>query len=292
MAERDEKVAYLFVAPALVLFAVYIFYPLFYILYSGFFEWDGINERTWIGLQNYVKLFTGDPVFWIALRNIVYWIFLTIFPQMFLGFFLAYALNQRMMGRILARAIFYLPAIISAVVIGIVFERIYNPYFGVLSGLADVTGLNILRQPYVSDPDLAIFSAIAANVWRWTGFSMLMYLAGLQTIDDELLECAEMSGASRWQAIRFVQWPMLRSVHLTLILLGVIGALKEFELVFVLTDGGPNNASQLLSTYIFRQGFTLQHMGYGSALSVLTVLFALGLTIFQIRAFGSRFALQ
>lgn len=292
MTKRIDRAAYIFIAPAIILFLVYILYPLLYIMHSGFFAWDGVNPRTWVGIQNYTKVIRDDPVFRIALRNIFYWIFLTIFPQMILGFLLAYALNFRMMGRVFFRAVFYLPAIISAVVIGIVWERIYNPYFGVIAGVAEATGFLVLRQPYVADPNIAIFAVIFANVWRWTGFSMLLYLAGLQTIDDEIIESADVEGASRWQKIRLIQWPMLRHVHLTLILLGVIGSLQEFELVYVLTGGGPNNATQLLSTYIFRQGFTLMNMGYGSAISLLTVLLALLLTVFQIKVFGSRFSIQ
>jgi multiple sugar transport system permease protein/raffinose/stachyose/melibiose transport system permease protein len=118
---------------------------------------------------------------------------------------------------------------------------------------------------------------------------MLLYLAGMQSIDDEIFESTRIEGISKWQEIRFIVWPMLKGTHLTLILLGVIGALQTFDLVYTLTNGGPNNASQMLSTYIFLRSFRLQSMGYGSAMSVFTLVLALGLSLFQIKVLGAKF---
>lgn len=287
-----ENIGLLFIAPAMMLFFVYVFYPIIYIIVNSFYSWDGVNERVFIGIQNYVQMFSGDSIFSISFRNSIYWIFLTIFPQMFLGFLLGFILNHSLRGRIFSRAVLYMPAIISPVVVGIVWQRIYNPFGGLLSDIGYKTGLTFLAQPYISSPELAIFSVIAVNVWQWTGFSMLMYLAGLQSIDEEIFESAVLEGTGKFQEIRYIVWPMLRATHLTLILLGVIGALQTFDLVYVLTNGGPNNASQMLSTYIFLKGFRLQSMGYGSALSVFTLFLALLLSILQIKLLGAKFSIS
>ena len=270
------------------LFMVYVLYPIGYILVNSLYAWDGVNERVFIGFQNYVRMFS-DEVFLISLRNVTYWIFLTIFPQMIIGFTFAYILNHAIRGRTLIRAIIYMPAIISPVVIGIVWQRIYNPFGGFLSDLGFRTGLTFLAQPYISDPKIAIFSVIAVNVWQWSGWSMLLYLAGMQSIGEEIFESTRLEGVSKWQEIRYIVWPMLKGTHLTLILLGVIGALQTFDLVYTLTNGGPNNASQMLSTYIFLRSFRLQGMGYGSAMSVFTLALALGLSLFQIKVLGAKF---
>jgi raffinose/stachyose/melibiose transport system permease protein len=200
--------------------------------------------------------------------------------------------NSKVSGRTIYRAIFYMPAIISPIVIGIVWQRIFNPFGGFIADIAKLTGLTFLKQAYLADPKIAIFACILVNVWQWTGFSMLLYLAGLQGLSQDVMDAAAVDGANLWQRIRFVIWPMLRHVHLTLILLGVIGTLQTFALIFMLTKGGPNHASEMLPTYIFLQAFQLQSMGYASALSVILLLLALGLSVFQVRVLGARFFLS
>lgn len=287
---RDNQGLF-FMAPAMALFFVFVLYSIFYILAASLYDWDGINEAVFVGLGNYIELFTDDRTFGLTLRNSFLWTFLTIFPQMFLGFLLAYILTSGIPFQNIFRIIFFTPAIISPVVLGIVWQRIYNPFGGLLADIGLEIGARFLVQPYLADPKIAIYSTIAVNVWQWTGFSMLMYVAGLQSLSQEVLQAAEVDGAGKWQQIRFVIWPMLRHVHLTLILLGVIGTLQTFALVFMLTKGGPNHATEMLPTYIFQQAFTLQSMGYASALAVVLLVIALGASIFQVSALGSRFTL-
>jgi raffinose/stachyose/melibiose transport system permease protein len=282
---------FLYIAPALLLFVVFVLYPVIYIVQASLLEWNGISQGRFVGLDNYVKLFANDRAFALSIRNSIYWIFLTVFPQMFIGFFLALLLNGPVWGRNLYRAIFYLPAIISPVVIGLIWRRIYNPFGGFLADFAARTGLTFLDQPYLSNTTWAIFAVIAVNVWQWTGWSMLLYLAGLQGIEQDLLDAADVDGVNRWQRVRHILWPMLRHVHTTLILLGVIGALQTFALVYIMTEGGPNNATMMLPVYIFRSAFQLAQMGYASAVSVVLLVMALALSIFQVRYLGARFAL-
>lgn len=283
---------FLYIVPALALFIVFVLYPIFYIVQASLLDWNGIAQGSFVGLDNYVKLFTHDRSFMLALRNSVFWIFLTIFPQMFIGFALALMLNSDVWGRNIYRAIFYLPAIISPVVIGIVWRRIYNPFGGFLSDLGQATGLTFLAQPYLADPQMAIFATIAVNVWQWTGWSMLLYLAGLQGISQDMLDAADVDGVNGWQRIRYLLWPLLTHVHSTLILLGVIGALQTFALVFIMTKGGPNHATEMLPTYIFQQAFEMQAMGYASAVAVVLLVIALILSVILVRFFGARFALS
>lgn len=282
---------FLYILPALLLFVIFVLYPVIYIVQASLLDWNGISQGTFIGLDNYVKLFTNDRAFALSIRNSIYWIFLTIFPQMFLGFFLALLLNGPVWGRNLYRAIFYLPAIISPVVIALIWRRIYNPFGGLLADIAGRTGIDFLSQPFLSDTTWAIFAVIAVNIWQWTGWSMLLYLAGLQGIDQEMLDAADVDGVNRWQRVRHILWPLLNHVHSTLILLGVIGALQTFALVYVMTDGGPNNATMMLPVYIFRSAFMLANMGYASAISVVLLVLALILSILQVRFLGARFAL-
>ena len=280
-----------FMAPAMILFVVFVLYPILYIFNASMYDWDGINQAIYVGVQNYIEMFTADRAFSLAIRNSIYWTFLTIFPQMFLGFILAYILTSGVPLQNAFRVIFFMPAIISPVVLGIIWQRIYAPFGGLLADLAWETGARFLMQDYLGDTKIAIFSTIFVNVWQWTGFSMLMYVAGLQGLPGEVLSAAQVDGAGALQRIRYIVVPMLRHVHLTLILLGVIGTLQTFALVYMLTKGGPNHATEMLPTYIFLKAFPLQSMGYASAVAVVLLVIALGASIFQVSVLGSRFTI-
>lgn len=279
-----------FIFPAVALFGVFVFYPAFYVLYAALFEWDGINDGVFVGLGNFHQIFTDDTPFWISMRNALYWAPLTIVIQMVLGFLIAFLLEIRTRMVPLFRALFYLPAIVSPVVIGIVWQRIYNPFGGLLSDIGRATGLKFLAFPFLADTQTAIFAVIVVNIWQWMGFSMLMYIAGMKGISREILEAARLDGISTRQTAIHVVWPMLRHVHMTLILLGVIGTLQTFPLIYIMTKGGPNHATEMLPNYIFQQGFILQNMGYASALSVVLLALSLGLSIFQVKVLGARFS--
>lgn len=278
----------MFLAPALVLFGVFVAYPVIYTIQASLLDWDGIGQGTFVGVSNYVGFFR-DPVFRIALRNSGWWILLTVFPQMFMGFGLAWLLNKKLTGRNIYRAIFFLPAVLSPVVVAIVWRRIFDPFGGVLKGIENLLGIDWLAGPWLAQSSTALFAVIIVNVWMWTGFSMLFYLAGLQGIDRDVLDAASVDGASVWRTIRSIVWPLLKPTHISLILLGIIGSLRTFELVFLLTNGGPNHASELLATYTFQQGFQVFKVGYASSISVVLLVVSLGATAILTALFGSSF---
>lgn len=277
-----------FLMPALILFAVFVAYPIIFSLQASLLDWNGISEGTPIGVANYSTFF-NDPVFLITMRNSAWWIVLTIFPQMLIGFGLALLLNRNLRGRTIYRALFFVPAVLSPIVVGIVWQRIYDPFSGVLAGLESATGIEWLAGPWLAQSSTAIFAVIVVNVWMWTGFSMLFYLAGLQGISEEVLEASLIDGANGFQRIRRIIWPLLKPTHLSLILLGIIGSLRTFELVYVLTDGGPNHASELLATYTFSRAFQLNQVGYASAISTVLLVLSLGATAVLMAFYGSGF---
>lgn len=277
-----------FIAPALLLFAVFVVYPIVFNIQASTLRWDGVNAGTPVGLGNYADL-ASDPVFGTTLRNSGWWILLTIFPQAAIGFGLAWLLNTRLRGRTVYRAIFFIPAVLSPVVVGIVWQRLLDPFSGVLAQAGRLVGIDGLSRAYLSDPSTAIFAVIVVNVWMWSGFSMLFYLAGLQLLDSSVLEAATIDGAGPAALIRRIVLPLLKPTHLSLLLLGIIGSLKTFELVWVLTEGGPNHASELMPTYMFKQAFQLQSFGYGATISVVLLVVAIGASVTMLRIFGSGF---
>lgn len=278
----------LFLAPAIILFALFVVYPIIYNLQASLLDWDGVNAGVFVGLDNYVSLFQ-DPVFHTTLRNSALWIPLTIVPQAVIGLLLALALNQKILGSTVYRALFFIPAILSPIVVGIVWQRIMDPFNGVLVSVGEATGIDWLGGNFLATPSTAIFAVIFVNVWMWTGFSMLFYLAGLQLIDSSLIEAATVDGANWWQSVTRIIFPLLKHTHLSLLMLGIIGSLKTFELVYVLTQGGPNHASEMLPTYAFQQAFQLQSVGYASTISVVLIVIAVGASLSMVRVFGAGF---
>ncbi|MCU1579703.1 MAG: sugar transporter permease [Rhodoglobus sp.] len=285
---RQNITGLLFLLPAVVLFAVFVVYPIVYNMQASTLDWDGVNAGTFVGFDNYVKLFQ-DPTFLIALRNSAYWIPLTIIPQALIGFLLALALNRGLFASTVYRAIFFIPAILSPVVVGIVWQRIMDPFNGVFTSVGKATGLDWLGGNFLANPQTAIFAVIFVNIWMWTGFSMLFYLAGLQLIDTSVLEAAKIDGAGPLQTTARIIFPLLKSTHLSLLLLGIIGSLKTFELVYVLTQGGPAHASEMLPTYAFQQAFQLQSVGYASTISVVLIVIAVASSLSMVRVFGAGF---
>lgn len=288
LRRRSEPVSYLFLVPAAILFLVFVAYPIIYNVQASGLKWDGINEATPVGINNYLELFR-DPTFHITLKNTGLWIFLTIIPQSALGLFFALMLNTGLRGRVVYRVLFFVPVVISPIVIGIVWQRLLDPFRGVTGSLAQATGLDFFARSFLGDPDTALYTIIFINVWQWAGYSMLFYLAGLQQIDQSVIEAARIDGASYWRMVRSVIFPMLRPTHLSLILLSVIGSLKTFELVYATTKGGPNHASEMIPTYIFQQAFPLQSVGYASALSVVLLILAVVSALVLVFLFGASF---
>lgn len=284
---RDRLVSLAFVLPSFLLFVVFVVYPIVYNFQASTLRWDGVNAGTFVGLGNYRQMLS-DPIFHITLKNSKLWIPLTIIPQAVIGFLLAMALDTKLRGRSFYRAVFFIPAVLSPVVVGIVWQRILDPFNGVLAQFDQATGTSP-AAPYLSDPKTAIFAVMVVNIWMWTGFSMLFYLAGLQLLDRSLIDAARLDGANLLQIIWQIILPLLRPTHLSLLLLGIIGSLKTFELVYILTEGGPNHASEMLPTYAFQQAFRLQSVGYASTISVTLLVIAMVSSLLMVRVFGSGF---
>ena len=285
---RDRLTSLAFVVPALVLFFVFVAYPIVYNFQASTLDWNGATASTFVGLGNFVAL-AHDPVFIKTLLNSALWIPLTIVPQALIGLGLALMLNQPLRGRGVYRALLFLPTVLSPVVVGMVWAKILDSNSGTLAAIAEQTGLSFLKYNYLGDPRTAIFSVMIVNIWMYTGFSLLFYLAGLQLIEPSLLEAAKLDGANFWQRTTRITFPLLRNTHLTLLLLGIIGSLKTFELLYLLTMGGPYHATEMLPTYAFKQAFQLHSIGYASAISVALLVIAIGGSLLMTRVFGGGF---
>lgn len=278
--------ARLFLAPAVIFFVLFIAYPIEFIVQGSFFKWSTLANMQFVGLDNYLALMQ-DKVFGITLRNSLYWIAVTVFVQMLFGFIFAYIIEEKFhRGKSLYRTVFFIPVVTSVVAIAILFKNMFSPYQGLITNALYRVGF---KGPFnwLGDITSAIFGVIAVNIWEWTGWSMLLYIAGISQISTDIKEAAKIDGAKGFRLILGIYLPLLSSVHKSLVMLGIIGSLQTFALVYSMTSGGPNSASEMPGTYIFRMGFSVQQMGYASAISVVILLVALILTVTQVVTVGS-----
>ncbi len=279
--KKQQGVAYLFVAPAAILFLVFIVYGIAYNIYSSLQGQTLYGTTVYVGLHHFASMLS-DPIFWTALKNNGIWFVVTVGVQTLLGYVLALLLDLNILGARFVKTVIFIPVVLSPVVIGIVWGSIYDPYQGLIASFWHPS------PNWLGSPQLALLSVAIVNVWQWTGFSMLLCLAAVQDIPRELREAASIDGASYWEAARYVLIPLLEPATATLLILGLIGSLQTFSLVFVMTKGGPGNTSHVLGTYIFQQAFTEGNLGYGSALSVVLLVITLVLTVLQLTFFNRR----
>lgn len=278
---------YAFALPAIVLFVVFIAYPIVWVIGESAFGRDATGSEHWVGLANYGELIT-NPVFWIVVRNMVLWGVITIPVQMLIGGLLAYFIERHTFRfRGFFRTMFFLPVVTSVSVISLVWVQIYAPYYGIAQEYLKHLGIVMATSP-IGDLTTAIYALIVVNIWQWTGFSMLMYIAGLANVPMEVLDAARVDGAHGWRLAVYVVVPMLAPATKSLLLLGVIGTLQTFPIVHLMTGGGPNRASEVFGTYIFKESFVLGETGRGAALSVIVLVIALVLSVVQIVFLGTR----
>ncbi len=275
----------LFILPALLVYATVVLYPLLSMFYLSTFSWDGLSPtKVFVGLANFQQII-ADPIFVVTLRNAVIWIVFNVGVGLALGLALALLVNQKLRGTVIFRTLYFIPVTVSVIVVGQVWGWIYQGDFGVLNNYLGAVGLHSWKQDWLGNPNLAIYAASVVQLWAGAGFAMMVYLAGLQAIPGEILEATQVDGATAWQRLLRVTFPLLLPQTITLTILGIIGTLSQFTLVYVLTKGGPAYQSELPSLYVFDQAFTLSQQGYASAVSVVIFGLSLVLTVLQLRLY-------
>jgi multiple sugar transport system permease protein len=267
---QQSLTPWLFLAPGMFMFAVYVVWPIFDSFRLSFFDWDGLGERRWLGWGNYIELF-DDEAFYTSLRNNVLWLvlYLLAVPA---GLFIAIFLNQSVRGIRIYKSLFFFPFVISQVVVGLMFSWFYAPNFGLFYQLIEwLTGTGVA---ILADPDLVTYGIIAAGLWPQIAYCMILYLTGLNNIAPEQVEAARLDGARGWRMLWHVILPQLRPATFIAVVVTVIGALRSFDLVSIMTDGGPFGSSRVLSFYMYEQALSEYgyRMGYGAAIAVILFL--------------------
>lgn len=263
-----------FLLPAMIIYLSVIVFPVFYSLYISLHEWNGVSAQKFVGLKNYVSLFTNDPVFLTALKNNLIWIVLTVAVTMTVSLLFAVLLNKHFRGRTFFRAVFYFPCVIAPIAVAIIWRWIYNPQIGFVNQLFKTLGINF-KQTWISDPKVALYAVFLAALWQGIGQPMILFLAGLQGVSPEVLEAATIDGASPVQRFFRVTVPLMKESFVIVLATLITAAMKVYDVVQGLTGGGPNNSTQVLGTYMYAQTFQYNNVGTGTAISVLMVLMML-----------------
>lgn len=276
----------LFVAPALIMFAVFVILPVMQSLWLSLQDWDGIGESRFVGLDNYVELIRDDPVFWTALTNNIYWLIAFMTAPAF-GLALALFLNQSGRGMRLVKSLYFMPFVISHVVVGLMFGWFFNAEFGLVNHLLEGMGLSPIAV--LENENLATFAVIGAGLWPQIAYCMILYLTGLTAINPELLEAARMEGVRGFKMLWHIVLPQLRPATSIALIVSVVGALRSFDLVSVMTGGGPYQSSTVLAYYMYEQTFGAFRIGYGAAIaSCLFFLMDICIAIYLIRTLPRR----
>ena len=266
------------IVPALALSAGLIYYCIGYTGYISTQNWDGISpDATAVGAGNYLRIFS-DPVFWDAIRHTVEFFVVTFVIQTFLGLMFAMLLHAKVKLAVVYKVIVFVPVVLAPAIMAPVFRHMFAPD-GELNAVLRHVGLGSLAQPWIGQPSTALPVIMAITIWEFTGVTFVLYYAATSQIDRSVLEAARMDGAGNLRILVSIIWPGVRGTTVALAILSVIGALKTFDVPYLVTVGGPNYATEFLGTYIYRMTIPLAHVGYGAALSIILLVVALVIAI-------------
>ncbi len=276
---------YLFVLPFLILFAIFILRPILASFQMSFFRWEIFGPKPYIGLENYDELL-NDDLWWVALRNTAYFVFLTSALLTTLPIFVAIALNIPFRGRNIFRTVFFFPYLLSASVVGLIIRWMLGEQFGIANYLLESIGLGPV--PFIANTDMVIPSLSVTTLWWGFGFPMLIYLAGLSNIPQDIYEAARIDGARGWQMTRYITIPLLRPTILFVAVTQLISHFQVFAQPYVITNGGPGQASFTVIIYMFRAAWTYFRMGFATTMAVLLAVIIMTFTLLQFRLGGHR----
>ena len=273
--------AYLFILPAVALYLVFVLRPTVDTFRLAFYEWNGIAaNREWVGLANFRRLL-DDPIFWQAFRHNLIWTAVVVIFNVTVGLVTAALLSSSIRGRVLFRLAYFLPVVQASIVTAMIWRWIYAPQ-GILNATLETAGLDVLTRGWLGDFTLALPALAMAASWATFGLSVVILLAGMQGIDQSLYDAARVDGASYRQMFVDITIPSLRSVITIVVLLSLVDAFKVFDLIWATTQGGPVRATEMLATYMFKEGIMQNQYGYGSAIAVAMAVVILGTSVLYV----------
>jgi ABC-type sugar transport system permease subunit len=286
--KRWSNYVFWFILPAFIVYTAFVIVPTISSVYLSFTSWDGISPKiNYIGFDNFVEIIKSPRVH-NALKNTMIIAVALVLLENIVALALAVLVDQVRWFKNFFRSIFYFPVLMSGIIMGFIWMIILNYNFGVMNQLLDMIGLGSLKADWLGNPDYALISIILSTVWKAAGYYMVIYLAGLQGIPQELNEAASIDGANRWQQFRHITFPLLAGATTVCVMLSMIGSLKIFDQIAVMTDGGPGFATETLTYIIYKVGFGELRQGFGTALALVLFLLTLAISLIQIKVLRKR----
>lgn len=287
LARKKTGAIILGLLPALVIYAVFAIYPIIQSFYYSLVEWNGFSGKTFIGLDNYVKLFQ-DPLFWNSAKNNIFIVIASVLGQVPIALFIALLLNRKLKGVKIFRTIGFMPVVLSTVVISLTWNLIYNTKNGMINELLRAVGLDFLAQNWLGDTKWSMIAVSITVIWQFIGLYLIIFLAALQNIPEEVLEAAKIDGASEWVTTWKITVPIIWDTIIVAVILCISGSLRTFDLIYVMTHGGPSHSTDVMALYMFNETFTKLQYGYGSAVSVTIFFFSLILIFIVTKLMGRK----
>lgn len=285
---KISKTIYLFFLPGLILYSIFFLYPTVSALFYSFTDWDGLSDAyQFVGFGNYERALTGDSVFRKTVGNNLKFMLMVVIFQTLAALAFAMIVLKNTKTNLFLRALYFFPTILSSVSVAFIWSFIYDPSLGILNQILGLLGLEFLQQNWLGNSDIAIYSLAITQIWFHAGQMLIIFVAGLQAIPEDLYEVAKIEGASKWQTFRKVTWPLLAPSATIVIAYTTIQSFKAFDLVFAMTGGGPNNSTEIIATYIFDVAFRSYNFGYASSISVLFMVIIAFITFLQFKALRS-----
>lgn len=283
---KRQLTPYLLMLPAVLIMLIFVYLPVAQNIYLSFFRWSSIDPTMkFIDIQNYTRIFSDKIVATGLTNNVLYSVISVVF-QVGLSLLLAAILEAKIIKPSVSnmfRNTLFMPAVLAITVVGITWQLIYSPNSGLLNQLLRAVNLDNLAHAWLGEETTAIYAIIAVSQWQWVGYDMILFVVAIQAIPEEMYEAASIDGATFWQKFWNITVPMVKETILVLTTITVIGGFKVFDIIWVMTAGGPNNSSQTLGSYLYRVGFRNDEMGYASALATLLFVITLILTVIQLR---------
>ena len=273
---QEERLAWLFVLPVVLGIGIFQIYPTVFSLYASLTQWNLLTPPRWIGLDNYVDLFTTDRFFFQTMQNTGVYTFGVVVPAMIIALIFAILLNQEIRGKYLYRAIYFVPVIVPAVAVALLWNWLYEPNFGLINSALRVIGIK--GPAWLGNTEWAMRAVIIQSIWAGLGFNIVIYLSGLQSIGREYYEAASIDGAGFLHQFFYITLPLLSPVTFFILVTGIIGTFQDFTVPFIMTGGGPAGATQLVVMYLYGLAFRLQNMGTASAVAYIVFIVIVTLT--------------
>lgn len=267
----NKKSIAVFVLPAFLIYAFFVLVPIGYNVYVSFLQTDLMSPSKFVGIKNYINLFQ-DKTFVGAVKNNILMVIGSLIAHLPLALFFGNILFQKIKGSHFFQTVFFLPSVICGVAVGLTWTFVYNSEFGLINKFLEMIGLGGLKQVWLADKNLALFCIIIVVMWQFVGYHMIIQIAAMKNISESYYEAAEIDGASKWVQFKSITFPLIKPILKVDAVLIITGSLKYYDLVAVMTGGGPNHATELMSTYMFYQGFRTLKYGYSAAIGVVLLL--------------------